>query len=89
VLAASRPIIDWGWLPQTGQVGKSGLTVKPKVHLALGISGAPEHLEGMSDSSTVTAVNSDPPAPIFGVARYGWVGDRFDFVSELTDCLDG
>jgi electron transfer flavoprotein alpha subunit len=88
-LAASRPIIDQGWLPKTRQVGKSGLTVKPKVYLALGISGAPEHLEGMRDSSTIIAVNSDPQAPIFGVAHYGWVGDLFDFIPELNDRLDG
>jgi electron transfer flavoprotein alpha subunit len=88
-LAASRPIIDQGWLPKSRQVGKSGLSVKPKVYLALGISGAPEHLEGMRDSSTIIAVNSDPQAPIFGVAHYGWVGDLFDFMPELTDRLDG
>jgi electron transfer flavoprotein alpha subunit len=88
-LAASRPIIDQGWLPKTRQVGKSGLSVKPKVYLALGISGAPEHLEGMRDSSTIIAVNSDPQAPIFGIAHYGWVGDIFDFIPELTDRLEG
>ncbi|MEE8486004.1 MAG: electron transfer flavoprotein subunit alpha/FixB family protein [Acidimicrobiia bacterium] len=88
-LAASRPIIDQGWLPKSRQVGKSGLSVKPKVYLALGISGAPEHLEGMRDSSTIIAINSDPQAPIFGVAHYGWVGDLFDFIPELTDRLEG
>ena len=88
-LAASRPIIDQGWLPKSRQVGKSGLSVKPKVYLALGISGAPEHLEGMRDSSTIIAVNSDPQAPIFGVAHYGWVGDIFDFMPELTARLEG
>ena len=88
-LAASRPIIDQGWLPKSRQVGKSGLSVRPKVYLALGISGAPEHLEGMRDSSTIIAINSDPQAPIFGVAHYGWVGDIFDFIPELTDRLQG
>ena len=88
-LAASRPIIDQGWLPKTRQVGKSGLSVKPKIYLALGISGAPEHLEGMRDSATIIAVNSDPQAPIFGVAHYGWVGDLFDFIPKLTDRLEG
>lgn len=88
-LAASRPIIDQGWLPKTRQVGKSGLSVKPKIYLALGISGAPEHLEGMRDSATIIAVNSDPQAPIFGVAHYGWVGDLFDFIPELADRLEG
>jgi electron transfer flavoprotein alpha subunit len=88
-LAASRPIIDQGWLPKDRQVGKSGLTVKPKIYLTLGISGAPEHLEGMRDSAIIIAVNSDPQAPIFGVAHYGWVGDLFDFMPELTDRLEG
>ena len=87
-VAASRPIVDQGWLPKTRQVGKSGLTVKPKVYLALGVSGAPEHVEGMRDSSTIIAVNSDPQAPIFGVAHYGWVGDLFDLLPELTDRLE-
>jgi electron transfer flavoprotein alpha subunit len=88
-LAASRPIIDQGWMPKDRQVGKSGLSVKPKIYIALGISGAPEHLEGMRDSATIIAINSDPQAPIFGVAHYGWVGDLFDFIPELTDRLEG
>ncbi len=88
-VAASRPIVDQGWLPKTRQVGKSGLTVKPKVYLALGVSGAPEHVEGMRDSSTIIAVNTDPHAPIFGVAHYGWVGDLFDILPELTDRIGG
>ena len=87
-VAASRPIVDQGWLPKTRQVGKSGLTVKPKVYLALGVSGAPEHVEGMRDSSTIIAVNTDPQAPIFGVAHHGWVGDLFDLIPELTDRLE-
>ncbi len=89
VLAASRPIIDQGWLPKSRQVGKSGVSVKPKIYIALGISGAPEHLEGMRDSATIIAINSDPQAPIFGIAHYGWVGDLFDFIPELTDRLGG
>jgi len=84
-VACSRPIVDQGWLPKTRQVGKSGLTVKPKVYLALGVSGAPEHLEGMRKASTIIAVNKDPKAPIFGVAHYGWVGDLFDLLPGLTD----
>ncbi|GMQ84968.1 MAG: electron transfer flavoprotein subunit alpha/FixB family protein [Acidimicrobiia bacterium] len=88
VVAASRPIVDQGWLPKTRQVGKSGLTVAPKVYLALGVSGAPEHVEGMREASTIIAVNTDPQAPIFGVAHYGWVGDLFDLLPELTDRLE-
>jgi len=84
-VAASRPIIDQGWLPKTRQVGKSGLTVKPKVYLTLGVSGAPEHVEGMKDAATIIAINTDPQAPIFGVAHYGWVGDLFDILPELID----
>ena len=87
-LAASRPIIDQGWLPKDRQVGKSGLKVTPKVYLALGISGAPEHIEGIRDAATIIAVNSDPQAPIFGVAHYGWVGDLFDLIPELVDRLE-
>jgi electron transfer flavoprotein alpha subunit len=59
--------------------------VKPRVYLALGVSGAPEHLEGMRGASVIIAVNKDPKAPIFGVANYGWVGDLFDLIPELTD----
>lgn len=88
-VAGSRPIIDQGWLPKTRQVGKSGLTVKPKVYFALGVSGAPEHVEGMRDSSTIIAVNTDPRAPIFGVAHYGWEGDLFDLLPEMSDALEG
>lgn len=88
-VAASRPIVDQGWLPKTRQVGKSGLTVKPKVYIALGISGAPEHLEGMRDAEVIIAVNTDPQAPIFGAAHYGWTGDIFDLLPELVDRLEG
>ncbi len=87
-VAASRPIVDQGWLPKTRQVGKSGLTVKPKVYLALGVSGAPEHVEGMRDAATIIAVNTDPQAPIFGVAHYGWVGDLFDLLPELLERVE-
>ncbi len=87
-VAASRPIIDQGWLPKTRQVGKSGLSVKPKVYLTLGVSGAPEHIEGMKDSGTIISINTDPQAPIFGVAHYGWVGDLFDILPELIDGLE-
>ena len=87
-VAASRPIIDQGWLPKTRQVGKSGLTVKPKVYLTLGVSGAPEHIEGMKDAGTIISINTDPQAPIFGTAHYGWVGDIFDILPELVDGLE-
>lgn len=84
-VAASRPIIDNGWLPRSRQVGKSGLRVKPKLYLAVGISGAPEHLEGMKDAELIVAVNTDPKAPIFDVAHYGTTVDLFDLLPELTD----
>jgi electron transfer flavoprotein alpha subunit len=84
-LSASRPIVDQGWLPKTRQVGKSGMTVKPKLYLAVGISGAPEHLEGMRGAETIVAINTDPAAPIFGVAHYGVVGDLFDLLPALTE----
>lgn len=86
-VAASRPIIDAGWLPKSRQVGKSGLKVKPKVYIALGISGAPEHIEGMKSSSTIIAINTDKNAPIFDVAHYGHVGDLFDICEELIEKL--
>jgi electron transfer flavoprotein alpha subunit len=86
-LAASRPIIDSGWLPKQRQVGKSGLTVKPKLYVAVGISGAPEHLQGMKDAELIIAINSDAGAPIFEVAHYGIVGDLFDIVPALSERL--
>ena len=82
-LAASRPIVDQGWLPTTRQVGKSGMTVKPKCFFALGISGAPEHVEGMKDSALIIAVNTDPNAPIFDVAHYGVVADLLDVAPAI------
>jgi electron transfer flavoprotein alpha subunit len=86
-VSSSRPIADAGWLPRTRQVGKSGLRVKPKLYLALGISGAPEHLEGMRDAELIVAVNTDPRAPIFGVAHFGAVADILDVVPALTKRL--
>ncbi|MCX8109396.1 MAG: electron transfer flavoprotein subunit alpha/FixB family protein [Verrucomicrobiae bacterium] len=79
-VCASRPIIDQGWLPLTRQVGKSGMTVKPRVYLAFGISGAPEHWEGMQNSQCIIAVNTDPKAPIFDGAHYGVVGDAVELL---------
>jgi electron transfer flavoprotein alpha subunit len=84
-LAASRPIVDNGWLPKTRQVGKSGMTVKPKLYIAVGISGAPEHLEGMRDAELIIAINPDIGAPIFDVAHYGIAADLFDIVPMLTE----
>jgi len=84
-VCASRPVIDQGWLPLTRQVGKSGMTVKPKLYLALGISGAPEHWEGMKNSELIVAVNTDPNAPIFGGAHYGAVVDALDLLPLLTE----
>ncbi len=86
-LAGSRPVIDAGWLPKERQVGKSGTRVKPKLYLSLGVSGAPEHLEGMSGADLIVAVNTDPKAPIFEVAHYGVVCDLFDFVEALETRL--
>jgi electron transfer flavoprotein alpha subunit len=86
-LSASRPVTDAGWLPKTRQVGKSGLKVKPKVYLTFGISGAPEHLEGMRDAELIIACNTDDNAPIFDVAHYGTTVDLFDLVPALTEKL--
>jgi len=84
-VCASRPVVDQGWLPTARLVGKSGKHVKPKVYLALGISGAPEHVEGMGESDTIVAVNIDPNAPIFNVAKYGTTVDLLDLVPLLTE----
>ncbi len=86
-LACSRPIVDNKWLPKSRQVGKSGLKVKPKVYLAFGISGAPEHIEGMKDSELIIAVNTDAKAPIFDYAHYGVTEDMFDLVPKLMEKL--
>jgi len=87
VLACSRPVVDKGWLPSDRQVGTSGKTVKPKLYIALGISGAFQHVLGMKNSDLIIAVNKDPNAPIFNVADYGIVDDLFKVVPVLTEKL--
>jgi electron transfer flavoprotein alpha subunit len=87
-LSVSRPLVDAGWMPGARQVGQSGKTVKPRVYLAMGISGAVQHLAGMRGADTIIAVNSDPEAPIFGVAHYGAVADLFEVADALEASLD-
>jgi electron transfer flavoprotein alpha subunit len=82
-LSVSRPIVDAGWMPSARQVGQSGKTVKPKLYLAFGISGAVQHLAGMKTSGTIIAINTDPEASIFNVAHYGATCDLFDVAEEL------
>ena len=84
-VCASRPVVDQGWLPTTRLVGKSGKQVKPKLYLALGISGAPEHVEAIANCEMVIAINTDPSAPIFNNARYGIVMDMFELAPVLAE----
>ena len=87
-IAASRPICDEGWLPMERQIGSSGQTVAPKLYLALGISGAIQHVVGMKGARTIAAVNKDQNAPIFEIADYGIVGDIFEIMPALTEALE-
>jgi electron transfer flavoprotein alpha subunit len=84
-VTGSRPIIDQGWLPSSRLIGKSGKAVKPKIYLALGISGAPEHSEGIMASDTIIAIDTNPSAPIFNIARYGAVVDAIELLPVLTE----
>jgi electron transfer flavoprotein alpha subunit len=87
-IAASRPICDEGWLPMERQIGSSGQTVAPKLYLALGISGAIQHVVGMKGARTIVAINKDSSAPIFEIADYGVVGDIFEIMPALTEALE-
>ena len=87
-LSASRPICDEGWLPMERQIGSSGQTVSPKLYLALGISGAIQHVVGMKGSRCIVAINKDQNAPIFEIADYGVVGDLFEIVPALTEAVE-
>ena len=84
-VSSSRPVVDQGWLPLTRQVGKSGMNVSPELYLALGISGAPEHYEGMKGAKLVVAINTDPKAPIFDFAHYGAVVDCLEIIELLKE----
>jgi len=89
VVGSSRPLVDAGWISKDHQVGFSGNTVKPKVYIACGISGSPQHLFGMRDSDIIIAINKDPTAPIFNVSDYGIIGDLYEVVPLLIREIKG
>ncbi len=86
-VCASRPVVDKGWLPKSRQVGTSGVTVKPKLYIAVGISGSFQHMGGIKGAPYLVAINKDKAAPIFGVADVGIVGNLFDVVPALEEAI--